>query len=144
MKLRKKGQILPKQWKWSWLNNDDMIEESAIFIRQVLDLKGKYRSVESDIAAFKLELPKLAFHSLPPRNIHIVTVNKFESIVRNVWRIRVLNSDIKKGKRGGYRVFYCEGKIDKTILLLGIYPKPNIKDNEYASIGRDLVGACCE
>jgi mRNA-degrading endonuclease RelE of RelBE toxin-antitoxin system len=121
-----------------------MIEESGIFIRQVLKLKAKYRSVESDIAVLKLELPKLAFHSISPRNIHIVTVDRSGPATKQVWRIRVLNSDVKKGKRGGYRLFYCEGKVEKSILLLNIYPKTDIKDNEYQTIAKDLVEACFE
>lgn len=120
-----------------------MIEESEIFIKQVLKLKSKYRSIEEDVAALKLELPRLAFQSISPLNIHIVTVEHKEFVTKKVWRIRVLNSDISKGKRGGYRIFYCEGKFDKSILLLGIYPKPDIKDNQYASIAKDLVEACC-
>ena len=121
-----------------------MIEESEIFIRQILKLKGKYRSIESDMGALKLELPKLAFRSVAPLNIHIVTVKKSEDSIKRVWRIRVLNSNINKGKSGGYRVFYCEGKTDKSIMLLGVYPKPEINDNEYQRIGKELVDASCE
>ncbi len=120
-----------------------MIEESDIFIKQVLKLKGKYRSIEEDIRSLKLELPKIAFKSDSPLNIHIVTVER-STIKKNVWRIRVINSDNNKGKRGGYRVFYCEGKITNMILLLGIYPKPEIKDNQYHTIGKELVMASCE
>lgn len=121
-----------------------MIEESEIFVRQIIKLKNKYRRIETDIAALKIELPKLAFRSVSPLNIHIVTVRKSEVSEKSVWRIRVLNSDIKKGKSGGYRVFYCEGKTEKSILLLGVYPKSEISDNEYQKIGKELVEASCE
>ena len=121
-----------------------MIVESDIFIRQILKLKNKYRRVESDISALKLELPKLAFKSVSPLNIHIVTVKKSEGHFKRVWRIRVLNSDINKGKSAGYRIFYCEGNAEGTILLLGIYPKSEINDNEYQKIARELVEASCE
>jgi hypothetical protein len=29
------------------------------------------------------------------------------------------------------------------VLLLGIYPKPEIKDSEYQKIGKELVSASC-
>ncbi|MDD4989355.1 MAG: hypothetical protein PHV42_02920 [Candidatus Pacebacteria bacterium] len=121
-----------------------MIEESEIFIKQVIRLRKKYSKVEEDIQALKLELPRLAFKSVAPLNIHIVTVKKEEgNFCKAVWRIRVINSNNNKGKRGGYRVFYCEGKSEGTVLLLGIYPKPEIKDNEYQTIGKELVSASC-
>jgi len=121
-----------------------MIEESEIFVKQVFKLKSKYRKIETDIASLKLELPKLVFRSMYPLNIHIAIINRPETSVKNVWRIRVLNSDINKGKSGGYRIFYCEGRTEKSILLLGVYPKPEIKDNEYQTIAKELVAASCE
>lgn len=118
------------------------IEESENFIKQVIKLKKKFRNIEDDIRSLKEELPKLAFRSVFPLNIHIVTVTKTENFCRNVWRIRLINSDNNKGKSGGYRIFYCEGKVEKSVLLLGIYPKQEIKNNEYEVIGRNLVAAC--
>ena len=109
-----------------------------------MKLKGKYRKIETDVAALKLELPRLAFQSVFPLNIHIATVECSGPVLKNVWRVRVMNSDINKGKRAGYRIFYCEGEIEKSVLLLGIYPKPEIKDNQYESIAKELVEACCE
>jgi len=119
------------------------IEESEIFIKQVLKLNKKYRNIEVDVESFKNELPKLAFKPISPRNIPIITVKSLNIICKNVWRIRMINSDNNKGNSGGYRVFYCEGKSQESILLLGIYPKQEIKDNEYRSIAKELVEACC-
>lgn len=121
-----------------------LIEESEIFIKQVYQVKKKFRSVESDVNSLKDGLPALAFKSIFPKNIHIATVPIKESVnKRNVWRIRILNSDNNKGNSGGYRIFYCEGKTEESILLLGIYPKQNIKNSEYSRIAKELVGACC-
>jgi mRNA-degrading endonuclease RelE of RelBE toxin-antitoxin system len=120
------------------------IQESEIFIKQVYKIKKKFRSVEGDVNSLKEALPALAFKSIFPKNIHISTILIKESEnKRNVWRIRILNSDNNKGNSGGYRVFYCEGKIDESVLLLGIYPKQEIKDNEYCRIAKELVEACC-
>jgi len=119
------------------------IEESEIFIKQVIHLRRKYSKVEEDVRDLKIELPRLAFKHIAPLNIHIVTVEKGETFCKKVWRIRVINSNNNKGKRGGYRVFYCEGNVDDNVLLLGIYPKPEIKDNEYQKIGKDLVESSC-
>jgi mRNA-degrading endonuclease RelE of RelBE toxin-antitoxin system len=120
-----------------------MIEESEIFIKQVIQLRKKYSKIEEDVRDLKIELPKLAFKHIAPLNIHIVTVEKADNFCKKVWRIRVLNSNNNKGKSSGYRVFYCEGKNDDSVLLLGIYSKPNIKDNEYQKIGKELVAASC-
>lgn len=121
-----------------------LIEESEIFIKQVYQVKKKFRSVESDVNSLKEGLPALAFKSIFPKNIHIATVPIKESVnKRNVWRIRILNSDNNKGNSGGYRIFYCEGKTKESILLLGIYPKQNIKNSEYCRIAKELVRACC-
>ena len=120
-----------------------MIEESEIFIKQVIRLRRKYSKIEEDIQDLKIELPKLAFKHIAPLNIHIVTVEKGDNFCKKVWRIRVINSNNNKGKRGGYRVFYCEGKNNSDVLLLGVYPKPEIKDNEYQKIGKELVSASC-
>lgn len=121
-----------------------LIQESEIFIKQVYQIKKKFRNVEGDISLLKEALPALAFKHISPKNIHISTIPIKESVnKRNVWRIRMLNSDNNKGNSGGYRVFYCEGKTDELILLLGIYPKQEIKDNEYCRIAKELVEACC-
>lgn len=119
-----------------------MIEESEIFIKQVLKLSKKYPNIEEDIYSLKIELPGLAFKSIAPLNIHIVTIEK-KDICKRVWRIRVINSNNNKGKRGGYRIFYCEGREENSILLLGIYPRPEIKDNQYQKIAKDLVETFC-
>ena len=120
-----------------------MIEESEIFVKQVIHLRRKYSKVEEDVRGLKIELPRLAFKHIAPLNIHIVTVEKGETFCKKVWRIRVINSNNNKGKRGGYRIFYCEGNTDGNVLLLGIYPKPEIKGNEYQTIGKELVAASC-
>ena len=49
-----------------------MIEESEIFIKQVIRLRKKYSKIEEDIQDLKIELPKLAFKHIAPLNIHIV------------------------------------------------------------------------
>jgi len=120
------------------------IQESEVFIKQVYQIKKKFRSVENDVNSLKEALTALAFKSIFPKNIHISTIPIKESVgKKNVWRIRMLNSDNNKGNSGGYRVFYCEGKTEESVLLLGIYPKQEIKDNEYCRIAKELVEACC-
>lgn len=114
-----------------------MIEESEIFIKQVLRLKKKYSYIEEDVQSLKLEILRLAFKATYPLNIHIVTIKK-EHFLTEVWRIRLINSNNNKGKRGGYRVFYCKNR-DNAVLLLGIYPKQDIKNNNYQKIAKELV-----
>jgi len=59
-----------------------MIEESEIFIKQIIRLKRKYSKIEEDIQDLKIELPKLAFKHIAPLNIHIVTVEKEKIFVK--------------------------------------------------------------
>ena len=45
---------------------------------------------------------------------------------KNLYKIRIKNSDKNKGKRGGYRIYYYL-KIDEKVFLLTIYDKSEIE-----------------
>jgi len=85
------------------------VTESDKFLRQVTELKKKYSEVEADVDNVKDRLSAIAFKAIKPLNIPIVEINE-KSVTREVWRIRVQNSNNDKGKSAGYRIFYCRGK----------------------------------
>lgn len=112
--------------------------ESEKFLRHIPELKKKYPQVEEDVDNVKEQLSAIAFQIISPLNICVCEIN-LEDVTREVWRIRVQNSDNNKGKRAGYRIFYCRGgNKEQEILFLGIYSKPDM-DDDYEVIARDLV-----
>jgi mRNA-degrading endonuclease RelE of RelBE toxin-antitoxin system len=114
------------------------VTESDKFLRQITDLKKKYSEVEEDVDNVKERLSAIAFQPIPPLNIPIAEINE-ENITREVWRVRVQNSNNDKGKRAGYRIFYCRGENNgEEILFLGIYSKPDM-ERDYEVIAKDLV-----
>jgi mRNA-degrading endonuclease RelE of RelBE toxin-antitoxin system len=56
-----------------------------------------------------------------------------------VFKVRVKNSDIQKGKSGGYRLIYYV-KIEETVVLLNVYTKSeqaNISNQQIINIIKD-------
>ena len=114
------------------------VVESEKFLRQVSELKKKYPQVEEDIDNVKDQLLMIAFKKVSELNVPIVEIDVKE-VAREIWRIRVQNSDNNKGKRAGYRIFYCRSENkDDGIIFLGIYSKPDI-EKDYEVIARDLL-----
>jgi len=115
------------------------VVESKKFLRQVPELKKKYPQVEEDIDNVKDQLSMIAFDKVSELNVPIVEVDVKE-VTREIWRIRVQNSDNNKGKRAGYRIFYCRGesKDGDGIVFLGIYSKPDM-ERDYNVIAEDLL-----
>ena len=117
------------------------IKESEYFIRQTLKLKKKYFNIHQDIDDLKKEFPKIAFQNIGSLNKPLleVPVLKSKDSKKQVWRIRCINSDNNKGKRGGYRIFYCKMDDGQTSLFLGIFSRSDIHEGEYNVIARELV-----
>jgi len=60
---------------------------------------------------------------------------------KEVWKVRVASSDVKKGKRGGYRLIYLWKAGETTISLLVTYfkgEKTEITKNEIESLLKKL------
>ena len=90
------------------------------FRKDVKKLSKKYKNIKKDLSTLKN-----IFNQNSPKEIGI-------SIGHHCYKLRLKNSDIQKGKSGGYRViyFYIE---DDTITLISIYSKSdlaNIDENE--------------
>jgi mRNA-degrading endonuclease RelE of RelBE toxin-antitoxin system len=97
------------------------VVESAKFAKDVKNLKKRYRAIEVDIEPL---ITQLEAGETPG---DMVTGNKYP-----VYKVRVKNSDIKKGQSGGYRVIYYIQTLE-SILLTTIYSKSdraNISNEE--------------
>lgn len=87
------------------------VEVSPTFKRNIKTLKKKYRSIRQDIEPI---IKQLQNGDLP--GDRLVRINY------PVFKLRVKNSDIVKGKSGGYRlIYYCQTATG--IILLTIYTK---------------------
>jgi mRNA-degrading endonuclease RelE of RelBE toxin-antitoxin system len=87
------------------------VEASLTFKRNIRNLVKKYRSIRSDIEPI---IKQLQNGELPG--------NQISGIGYKVFKLRVKNSNIAKGKSGGYRlIYYCQTATG--IILLTIYTK---------------------
>lgn len=79
------------------------------FDKNIKQLSKKYKSIKSDIREFLLELQennKLGSH-----------------LVNNCYKVRVKNSSVPTGKRGGFRIITYYVDESQNIYLLNIYSK---------------------
>ena len=98
------------------------VEVSPTFKRNIKTLGKKYRSIRQDIEPV---IKQLQTGELPG--------DKISGIGESVFKLRVKNSDIAKGKSGGYRlIYYCQTATG--IILLTIYSK-----SEQADIAADDI-----
>ncbi|BAZ67564.1 hypothetical protein NIES4106_23190 [Fischerella sp. NIES-4106] len=100
------------------------VEVAATFNQNLRTLAKKYRSIRNDIQPVIAQLER---GELPGDQI--------SGIGYKVFKLRVRNSDIQKGKSGGYRLIYYV-KTATGIILLTIYS--DVPDAD-ASIQRGLL-----
>ena len=84
---------------------------SSNFNAQARKLKKRYRSFQSDLKTLTDELEAGNFLG-----------DQISGTTAIVYKVRLKNSDIKKGKSGGYRVIYQQ-RNDVCILLVTLYSK---------------------
>lgn len=92
------------------------VQASGTFTRNIRNLAKKYRSIRNDIQPV---IEQLERGDLPG--------DKIPGIGYDVFKLRVRNSDIQKGKSGGYRLIYYV-KTATGIILLTIYAKSEQAD----------------
>ena len=92
------------------------IEFTAKFERNLRILAKKYRSISKDIQPI---ISQLEAEELPG--------DRVAGIDYTIFKLRVKNSDIQKGKSGGYRVIYYI-KTATKIILITIYSKSERED----------------
>ena len=105
------------------------VDASPTFKRNLKKLAKKYRNIRSDI---ELIIKELQNGELPG--------NQISGIGYKVFKLRVKNSDVAKGKSGGYRlIYYC--KTATGIILLTIYTKSEQIDIVAEDIRR-IISQC--
>ena len=100
-------------------NNEPLSIEIALtprFQRDLRELAKRYRSIRSDIQPL---IDQLQAGEIPG--------DRIAGIKYQVFKVRVKNSNIQKGKSGGYRVIYYL-KNAQGIILTTIYFKSDLTD----------------
>jgi mRNA-degrading endonuclease RelE of RelBE toxin-antitoxin system len=92
------------------------IDLSPRFTRDLRDLAKHYRKIRSDLQAL---IDQLLQGETPG--------DRIQGVKSVVFKVRLRNSDIQKGKSGGYRVIYYLKSLDR-ILLITIYAKSDRED----------------
>jgi mRNA-degrading endonuclease RelE of RelBE toxin-antitoxin system len=87
------------------------VEAAPTFTRNLRNLAKKYRSIRNDIQPV---IEQLERGELPG--------DRISGIGYEVFKARVRNTNIQKGKSGGYRLIYYV-KTENGIILLTVYTK---------------------
>ncbi|MCL1471789.1 type II toxin-antitoxin system RelE family toxin [Argonema antarcticum] len=92
------------------------------FKRDLRELAKRYRSIRSDLQPLIEQL-----------NAGEIPGDRIPGVKYQVFKVRLKNSNIQKGKSGGYRVIYYV-KTEQEIILATIYSKSDISDVSYEII----------
>lgn len=103
------------------------VEAAPTFKRNLKKLAKKYRSLQKDIQPIIEQLLQGNFLG-----------DRIPGIGHEVFKLRIRNSDIRKGKSGGYRLIYYLKAADKVILLT-IYSKSEQSDISAEAIRQIIV-----
>jgi mRNA-degrading endonuclease RelE of RelBE toxin-antitoxin system len=101
------------------MENEPLSIEIALTVRfqkDLRDLVKRYRSVRKDL---QILIEQLQSGEIPGDEL---TGAKYQ-----LFKVRLKNSDTKKGKSGGYRVIYYL-KTSQSIILVTIYSKSDFSD----------------
>jgi len=100
------------------MQNEPLVSISLTprFKRDLRDLAKRYRSIRTDLQSL---IAQLQAGETPG--------DRVTGIAYQVFKVRLKNSNIQKGKSGGYRVIYYL-KTDTEILLATIYSKSDLSD----------------
>jgi mRNA-degrading endonuclease RelE of RelBE toxin-antitoxin system len=98
------------------------IDPSPNFIRDLRDLSKSYRHIKSDLQPL---IDQLLQGETPG--------DRIKGVKSIVYKVRLKNSDVQKGKSGGYRALYYLKSQDK-IVLVAIYSKSDRTDIDAATI----------
>jgi mRNA-degrading endonuclease RelE of RelBE toxin-antitoxin system len=99
------------------------------FKRDIRRLSKRYRSIRNDLQPL---IEELESGGLPGDQI--------SGVDPTVFKIRVKNSNIQKGKSGGYRVIYYS-KTSFQIVLLTIYSKSDQSNIDSSEIREIIIDA---
>ncbi len=85
---------------------------TTLFDKQAKKLGKKYRNLKNDLSSFIEDFEKLHASAT--------------SIQKNLYKVRIANSNKNRGKSAGYRVYYYI-QLEETTYLLTIYDKSDIE-----------------
>lgn len=98
------------------------VSKTDYFNKLVKQLSKKYRNIETDIDNFIDNI----------QTIESLGV----SIGKNVYKVRLQNTDNKKGKSGGYRFITYLKLVDKELILIYIYSKSDLENVDEKTIDK--------
>ena len=98
------------------------------FFKAAARLQKRYRHVQDDAEALA---DRLEAGELPG--------DRVQGVADRVYKVRVKNRDVQRGKRGGYRVIYYL-ETDEQIVMITLYSKSDQSDIPAATI-RQLIAA---
>jgi len=103
------------------------VEFTPEFKRNLRALARKYRHIRSDVQPViqQLEAGEIIGDKVP-------------RIKYEIFKVRVRNSDIRKGKRSGYRLIY-HLMSPKNVILVTLYSKPDQSDISAREIKRIIA-----
>ena len=87
------------------------VELSERFQKVIKRLRKKYKSIQLDVQTL---IDELVSGETPG--------DRLQQVHHLVYKVRVKNSDVAKGKSGGYRVIYYV-KTSERVILITIYSK---------------------
>ncbi|MEA5501301.1 MAG: type II toxin-antitoxin system RelE/ParE family toxin [Limnoraphis robusta] len=104
------------------------IDLTPEYKRNLKELAKKYRNIRSDTQSVITELQKGNFLG-----------DRLSGIGENyfIYKVRVKNSNLQKGKSAGYRLIYCV-ESPNSVLLLTIYSKSEQEDISVQAINSIL------
>lgn len=103
------------------------LEVTRQFQRKARSLAKKYRHIRADLSPI--------FERLRDGE---VLGDRLIGVDAAVYKVRVKNSDISKGKSGGYRMIYWL-QMQSKIVILDIYSKSNRNDVEVEEIRKIIA-----
>ncbi len=103
-----------------------VVSYADVFKRQVRRLGRKYRHIRSDIEPV---IRQLEAGETPG--------DRLQGIDHTLYKVRVKNSDAKRGKSGGYRVIYYLQTSEHTVLV-AIYSKTEQSDIDLTELAEIL------
>ena len=108
------------------MTNQINVEASPIFLKNIRTLRKKYPCIQNDMQSVIQQLEQGELLG-----------DQISGIGYPVFKLRVKNSDIQKGKSVGYRLIYYV-KTATGIVLLTVYPKSEQADIDATEI-RNII-----
>jgi mRNA-degrading endonuclease RelE of RelBE toxin-antitoxin system len=102
------------------------IRLTSDFRKQVRKLEKRYRKLQSDLQPILMQI-----------QMGEIIGDRLQGIDAEVFKVRIRNSDVNRGKSGGYRMIYWL-KLPKCVVLLDIYSKSD-RDDVQINIIQNII-----